>query len=413
MSNNTNYNREMKKESMRQRVVPEQTEASRKEMEEIQNSIRKYYKKRAVQVLAVLSVVLVLFLVGCVFYSLKEYSTLEVAWEEEYASANAQYAEIGSQLIRCTSDGIACLDNAADSVWEYAYTMSDPVIVINGDYGAVGDREGTTAVIFNSDGVIGSITTSMPILDLTVSSYGVAALMMEDPDTGASYIYFYDNSGEELDISVKNVLTETSGYPLDLTLSPTGTGLILSLIYLDEGSMETRMTFLNFDVGKSSTDRVVGVYSYGNEIFPQVEYLSDEMAVAFGDNGLVFYSLENEASPQEETTIALDTDIQSVFIGEDRIGVIVTGESSLYELQVYSTYGRLLFTHEVDFSYENAEFSGNFVVLYGNGQCLILNRIGVVKYEGSIEDSVQKIYFLNRRSFLQFGTESIKEMKMK
>ena len=96
---------------------------------------------------------------------------------------------------------------------------------------------------------------------------------------------------------MKNVLTETTGYPMDLSLSPTGTGLILSMIYMDQGSMQSRITFLNFDVGKSSSDRVVGVFPYGETLFPQVEYLSDARACAFGDSQIEFYSLQNEASP--------------------------------------------------------------------------------------------------------------------
>lgn len=119
--------------------------------------------------------------------------------------------------------------------------MKSPVMAVNGSYGIVGDRQAQTAVIFGTDGMLGTITTTMPILGLTISAHGVAALMLDDTDS--SVIQFYDRTGLKLDITVKNVLTETTGYPMDLSLSPTGTGLILSMIYMDQGSMQSRITF--------------------------------------------------------------------------------------------------------------------------------------------------------------------------
>ena len=232
-------------------------------------------------------------------------------------------------------------------------------------------------------------------------------------DTDSSVIQFYDRTGLKLDITVKNVLTETTGYPMDLSLSPTGTGLILSMIYMDQGSMQSRITFLNFDVGKSSSDRVVGMFPYGETLFPQVEYLSDTRACAFGDSQIEFYSLQNEASPQLITSVPCDSQVQSVFAGNGKVGVVLNGENGQYQLRVYNSDGVLLMARDIPFAYTHAEFNGSYLAFYNSSECLLLNENGSVKYEGALDGTVNQLFFINLNTFLQFGGQTVREMKLR
>ena len=265
----------------------------------------------------------------------RQYTSIEQVQEIESSSEGNHYEAFAGGMLRYSANGMALLDTSGRAVWDYGYSMKSPVMAVNGSYGIVGDRQAQTVVIFGTDGMLGTITTTMPILGLTISAHGVAALMLDDTDS--SVIQFYDRTGLKLDITVKNVLTETTGYPMDLSLSPTGTGLILSMIYMDQGSMQSRITFLNFDVGKSSSDRVVGMFPYGETLFPQVEYLSDTRACAFGDSQIEFYSLQNEASPQLITSVPCDSQVQSVFAGNGKVGVVLNGENGQYLSCGYTT----------------------------------------------------------------------------
>ena len=341
----------------------------------------------------------------------RQYTSIEQVQEIESSSEGNHYEAFAGGMLRYSANGMALLDTSGRAVWDYGYSMKSPVMAVNGSYGIVGDRQAQTAVIFGTDGMLGTITTTMPILGLTISAHGVAALMLDDTDS--SVIQFYDRTGLKLDITVKNVLTETTGYPMDLSLSPTGTGLILSMIYMDQGSMQSRITFLNFDVGKSSSDRVVGMFPYGETLFPQVEYLSDTRACAFGDSQIEFYSLQNEASPQLITSVPCDSQVQSVFAGNGKVGVVLNGENGQYQLRVYNSDGVLLMARDIPFAYTHAEFNGSYLAFYNSSECLLLNENGSVKYEGMLDGTVNQLFFINANTFLQFGGQTVREMKLR
>ena len=411
MSDASNTTREKKKKSLRRRLIhtPRRKEAP-DDIQEVDQKVRSIYMRRILVVIVLVIAVLVTVKTVEYMESRKEYTSLQTVWESEGGGEDTDYEVFGNNLIRYTSNGLAYLDHSGKAIWDYGYSMKSPMITINGDYGVIGDRNSQTAVIFNKEGVQGTVTTTMPILNLTVSAHGVAALMLDADD--ASMIQFYDKTGLKLDITVKNVLAETSGYPLDLSLSPTGTGLVLSLVYMDQGSMQSRIAFLNFDVGKSSSDRVVGLFK-GESIFPQVEYLSDTAAVAFGDNQINFYSLKNEASPEIIKAITCESEVQSVFTGDGLVGVVLNGENGLYQLRVYDSTGELQIARDIPFDYKKAEFSGEYLFFYNSSECLILNQDGKVKYEGVLDGGATKLFFLSKTTFLQFGSQYTKEMKLR
>ena len=79
--------------------------------------------------------------------------------------------------------------------------------------------------------VRGQVTTTLPVLSLSVSAKGVVASSQED--SKASYIYLYKKDGSALDIYVKSLLSG-DGYPVDVSLSPSGTQWITSFMYLEQ-----------------------------------------------------------------------------------------------------------------------------------------------------------------------------------
>lgn len=77
-------------------------------------------------------------------------------------------------------------------------------------------------------------------------------------DSKITRINLYDTSGNEL---VKSETTmDKSGYPIDISISPSGELLAISYLYVDSGTMKTSIAFHNFgEVGQNlSSDRFVG-----------------------------------------------------------------------------------------------------------------------------------------------------------
>ena len=87
-----------------------------------------------------------------------------------------------------------------------------------------------------------------------------------------------------MQISMKGVLSGEIGYPLDISLSPDGTMLTGSYMYIEDGTLRSRVAFYNFsEVGKNALNRFVGGFHdiYKESIVPRVQYLDDVYSVAF------------------------------------------------------------------------------------------------------------------------------------
>ena len=54
------------------------------------------------------------------------------------------------------------------------------MITVNGDFAAIGDRQGNSIYICDKNGIQGQATTSLPVLELSVSAKGVTAAVEED-----------------------------------------------------------------------------------------------------------------------------------------------------------------------------------------------------------------------------------------
>ena len=176
--------------------------------------------------------------------------------------------------------------------------------------------------------------------------------------------------------------------------------------------MQNRLVFYNFDVGKSDSNRIVGEFICGTTMFPDVMYLSDRAAVAFGDNQVNFYSLRNESSPALVRSIACTTEIYSVFAGGERAGVITAGDNGRL-LTVYDDAGREIFHREISFEYTNVEFSGSYTLLYNTNECLILTDRGQIRYQGALGCPIRRIVMTGDNGFLLFSGTSMKRIRLK
>ncbi len=407
MSENNDLQRQEKKKKLKRNFVPDLSPGDREDLEQ---SLHERNQRRALIVLAVIvSFVLIVVLAHWISTEQK-FTKAEPVWQKDgVGSENATYSVFGKQILKVTGDGVQALDTSGNVIWNYGYSMQSPRVIVRDRYGAVADIQSQTAVIFDASGVTGTVTTTQPILSFSVSDHGV--LVLETDDTDASYINFYDRSGAVLDIRIKTKL-DGDGFPLALSVSPKGTGLMASMIRLEEGVLRNRVLFYNFDVGKNESDRVVGKFDYNTTMFADVQYLSDSRAVAFGDNQVNIYSLRNERSPSLVKSIECSAAILSVFTSDSRIGVVTQEGTSGMTLRVYDDDGRRKFETGLSFRFDEAEFSGSYAVFCNGNECLILSPGGRVKYQGKMQASIQKLIMTGSDSCLIFSGTAMEKVKL-
>ncbi|MEY8337616.1 DUF5711 family protein [Lachnospiraceae bacterium 62-35] len=357
-----------------------------------------------------------------IYHTYTEYRTL---WEKPVSEGGAsQYAAFGGNVIKYTRDGASYIDNKGETKWIQPYEMKNPIISIKGDYAAIADQQGNTIYIFNKDGCQGTASTVRPIVKVAVAANGQVAAILED--SRASYIRYYDRDGSdtihkkdgsEMVQEIKTVLSG-DGYPLDIALSPDGSQIIVSFVYLDQREMGQRIVIYDFsEIGKNE-NHIVGGFDkdFKDSLAARVIYPNEDSACAFTDNGITFFSTKNLASiALVKKAEARDAFITSIFYSEKYAGMIVQDMmgSGNYRMDVYDLKGDEIFSKEFDYQYQGIQISGESVILYNENTCKIFNMHGVEKFSGELDIAPDIIVGGSQAdTLIVTGQQIMKEIKL-
>lgn len=417
MSDMDSRNREIKKNQLRRQIVPLSSEKEESSEEIIKMARMKVRKKRIRRYLILFFVLLVVGIGGYEYFSRYQYTGYNIVWEKEMNQGSyVGYLNFGSNVLKYSKDGASYLDSQGKEVWIQSYEMKSPMASVNGNYAVIADQKGNSIYIFDKAGNASTASTVLPIIKATVSAHGVVAAILED--STSNYIYFFKQDGSILDVKIKTLLGGDSGYPVDISLSPSGTQLIGAYAYLKNGALNGRVAFHNFsEIGKSIPDRLVGGFDepYESSLVAQVSFLDDTYSCAFADNSISFYSTKNALSPDLLKQVAVEEEIRSVFHSDKYVGIIVNdseGENS-YRMDVYKPDGNLAFSKGFEYQYTHADIDGDRVILYNEDSCRVFNMSGKLKFAGTFDFPISKIRngrFPN--TLIVTGPQNMKEIRL-
>ncbi len=386
---------------------------SRSDLEEIEQAEAELKSKKRKKVLIVLIILLALIFIAVAalfILSRISYESYEITEILEDKSSGMNYIPFGNGYVRYSGSGIAKTAKSGSIEWNAGISMRSPAIIIKEKYGAIYDRGGNSITVFSESGIETNISTALPITVAELSEYGVTAVMTGEE--GRSLINFYDRGGRELDIEIGNTDSVISGYPINMALSSSGTGLILSYLFAEGTTIRSDIVFLNFDSGQSLADREVGRFSYQDSIFPELHYLGVDRAVAFADNRIEFYSLKHETAPEVINEYTFEAKVKSVAYS-DKYVAMITSDDGGYRLTVFNSEGEFKFDKTFDFEYTDLKISGHNVLIFGGEKTYIVSVLGVDKYLGAFDGNVSDMISLGIRRFLQVGDFGAREVTLK
>lgn len=327
-------------------------------------------------------------------YQNRTFDSFEVTNSYERSDTmTTQYTEFQNYVLKYGKDGISCVDSSNKLVWSQTYNMQNPVIDVCQGSAAVAEENGTDAMIFNEAGLQGSIQTRLPISQISISSQGILAALMEDGDI--MRLNLYDQKGEEL-VNAKFELKD-AGYPLRMSLSSDATKLAVTFLQVQDGSVNTCLAFYNFDsVGENYEDHLVAAKTISGVVMPSVQYLDSTHCFAVGTDRIILY--EGKQIPEQVEEIPIEAEIYSVFYSDEEIGIVLEGQEQEYKLQVYDSGGKLQLETEFDLEYQTLKFSKDNILIYNDFECIILNHAGKVFFEGSFDESISNMYTLSGRN---------------
>ncbi|WP_302626332.1 DUF5711 family protein [uncultured Eubacterium sp.] len=327
------------------------------------------------------------------------------------SGADSKYEAFGEFIVKYSSDGISYIDGE-ETIWDEAFEMKTPIVDICDKYIAVADKNTNDIYIYNEDGKVGKASTSYPIIKIQVASQGVVAALLEDKN--ANYIEVFDKEGSKL-VSHKTLINE-NGYPLNFSLSDKGTKMIVSYITIHSGVMSNKVLFYNFsNVGKSSSDRMVGEFNqYKETLVPMVQFISENDAIAIGENLLSIYSMKEKPSLKEE--IKFKDEIQKVFYSDKYIGFVFknTNNKNPYRIEAYNLSGHRIMKKEVNIQCDKVSFSGDNILMYDDMNCKIISFKGVEKFNYTFKAQINSIIPVDgKRTFLFMNNSKIQKVRLK
>ena len=382
------------------------------EDKEYTDKLRNHKINKVKKYVLILLAVLVVFIGIKVYMANKTYSEYEIT-ENILAgdTTKCKFYEYGEYFLRYSDDGLACF-YGSEMVWNQAFEMKQPIIDVCRGYVAIAEQRTNDIYIFNMDGTQGKVKTTYPILDIEVANQGVVAAITEE---GAlNHIEVIDKNGNLL--AMGQTVIAGDGCPVDLSISEDGTKLIVSYLYVSGGVTQTRVVFYNYsEVGKNEVDRIVGGFNqYKTTIVPKVEFITNDVAVAFGDDMFTIYSIKQKPSILFETQ--LEKEVKSIFYSEEYIGFVFEPENldMPYTMNIYDEEGKLIYEGKLDMEYKNIKIDGDNLLIYNEETLTVQGIKGKVKFNNTIEGGVNEILGLDSGyKYILVTNESIDAIKLK
>ena len=348
--------------------------------------------RRRILILTVLVVILLLgTITGTYLYlvtrNYTEYDVLETMVRED--SSETQFAIFNGNIIKYNKDGATCIDRDNHMIWNQTYEMQSPMVDVCEDYAVIADKKGEDICIMDMQGPCGQIKTTMPIQRIQVANQGTVAVLMEQNGTG--HIHVYDKAGAFL--AEGEVHTENRGYPLDIAISNDGKKMAVPLLDVNDGNVKTTIVFFNFDsAGQEKIDNIVGEHSYADMVFPRVEFLTNDIMVAFGNGKAEIF--EGAQVPEVRNEISPEAEIRSIFYNDNYVGFVYANENSedSFRMQVFDLDGKEVFSKDFNMEYEEIGFLENGeVCVRSDSECAIYTLRGWEKFHGSFQKSIKKV----------------------
>ena len=299
-------------------------EKRQKNQDDYKKKIRKHKLTIVYRVLlaaAALGAALALVVVQAKRHIYTGYDTVSSVNRE--TSSDAIDVRLKNGILTYSKDGAHCTDAKGNVKWNQTYVIQDVKLATCGSAAAIGSYNGREIYVQNTEKQLGTITTTMPIRNITVADTGRVTATLADTDVTWIMTYEADGSNSYTGQAHMN----DGGYPISISLSPSGELLAVSYLYVDAGVVKSNVVFYNFGpVGANQSDYMVSAYTYSDLVVPKVQFMNNDTAFAAGDSRLMIFS-----GSQKPVTIGeylYDDEIQSVFYSEKYVGLVFLSDQA-------------------------------------------------------------------------------------
>lgn len=355
---------------------------------------------RAVLVIAALAAVAALVVVQYKRHIYTGYDIISTITRESIADATD--VRLQDHILTYSKDGAHSTNSRGEVTWNQTYQMQDVIVSMCKDVAAIANYNGREIYVQSAEEQLRTITTTMPIRNITVSATGSVTAVLADTDV--TWINTYSTEGSDY---TGQAHMNDSGYPAAISLSPNGELLAVSYIYIDAGVLKTNIAFYNYGaVGENHNDFIVSAYPYTDVLVPEIEFMNDSTVYAVGNDRLMIY--KGSQKPVLEAAHLYEQEIQSVYHSDQYVGLVFLSENAEYQYRfdVFDTSAQKVGSYYFNQDYTDIFFEQDDFVVYNETRCTIINFDGVEKYNGNFSKSVQLMIPTNSAYRYQLITDT-------
>lgn len=380
---------------------------------QLDEKIKQHRKKVFRRVIEIIILVALLLAVVNLIYAIRKYSEYEVKSTIERDSTNVtQFEEFMDYILEYSNDGIRCVAQNGELIWNQAFEMTTPVVEILEEYLVVYDRGGMKIFILSQEGLQKEIETISAIQTVSLAGQGTIAVLMKEDDE--SQIKLFDKKGNEL--ANGKFYDDKGSFPIDIALSGDAKKLAVSMIDVTGKEVGSSITFYNFgSVGQSEIDNNVGIYNFEGVVIPEIDYVSENRMLAVGTNKIILF--EGSQKPEIAKEIEITEKILSCFHNEKYIGVVYDNPEleNSWHIKVMDMKGKTVMENDTNIVYENIEFlSNNEICVTNKTECEILTIFNIKKFSYTFDKELYKIIANgNGQNYTFIFKETTEEVRLK
>lgn len=337
-------------------------------------------------------IVMLLFvaaIAGVIIYANISSNNSYTSWETVLSFENiieADFIRTKDGFIEFNRDGAVKYASGGNMVWNISYQMEDPIAAASGDFAVFADRGGQTVHVTDGTGANHTFNVSEKIVQACVADKGITAIRTNAGDSDR--IYLYDINGNML-LDMKTEVKK-SGFPITIALSADGKKLVTS--YFEVGQENKGwLTFYNFDdVGQNYMDKMVGSFSYDENLIVDIRVLNDSRVAVFYADGCDLYKFREK--PELIKSISVDGGIEAVCNSVNGFAIAKKENEDKNLITVYDLNGKAVTTVVSSMGFDTMKLENDELILTSDDSYVIYRKNGDEKLRARFDDAISLIY---------------------
>lgn len=210
---------------------------------------------------------------------------------ELQADSRASFRTNGKDFLQASKDGVKYFTGYNNQKWSDTFTMTAPIVVVDGDMTAVAELMGRVVKVYNKDGLMYTAQTENPIIQLSLNESGYLAVIVNNKTDYS--VEAYDAKGS---IKLRREDADEGVYPVTLDISDDNRVLAVSYADTRDISLISRVLFfyINENESKEAEDSMFASIEKKGEIIAALSFMKNGNMAAVGDCNIFLSDLQGK-----------------------------------------------------------------------------------------------------------------------